>query len=106
MVTDYYLWIEVLRLIRSDGLQPEIALHIYSPTKRNVPSADDAATGSKVQTWSPEQKAHDRARHPIPTSTSNQQQRNSRRIRFKSSGNSAPNLVHCRVAFGGTLSQW
>jgi hypothetical protein len=94
---------EILRGIRGHGFEPKIPSCVNSLPKRNVTSPDNPATGSKAQTRSPEQQADDGAPHSGPSTTSNQQQRNSSGICSNELGNGSRSFVHSRVAFAKPL---
>ena len=98
-VADHYSWIEALRPIRSDGFEPEITVCADVLAKGNVSSPDDPAPWSEAQTGSSKREGHDRARQPIPKTTGDEQQCNSSGVPLKPSGNTVPNLLHCRVVY-------
>src|SRR5580704_4461984 len=71
---------------------------MFSPKEMCRPP-DNPAPWSEAQTGSSKREGHDRARQPIPKTTSDEQQCNSSGVPLKPSENTVPNLLHGRVVY-------
>src|ERR1700726_161499 len=89
---------KLLRAIRSDGFEPEIAFCINAPAKGDVASPNYPTTRPKAQARSVEQESHSIACDSLPRTTSDQEQCNSRGVRSKELKDGGRNL-HSPAAF-------